>query len=87
MPNAIISSRARSCATIVAVPNSALPQVWSPWWWVLTSVRTGAEVTEAMASMKARVRRSVAQESTAMTPWEPTTKPVLLIHQVPSGWT
>ena len=26
-PNAIISSRARSCATIAAEPNSALPQV------------------------------------------------------------
>ena len=48
------------------VSNSALPQVWSPWWWVLTRVRTGALVTDAMAAVKARVRRSVAQESTAI---------------------
>ena len=29
-PNAITSARARSCATIVAAGNSALPNVWSP---------------------------------------------------------
>ena len=29
-PNAIASARARSCATMVAVGNSALPNVWSP---------------------------------------------------------
>jgi hypothetical protein len=85
-PKAIISVLARSCATIVALPNSAFPQVWSPWWWVLTRVRTGAVVTEAMASTNARVRRSVEQESTATTPRGPTAKPVLLIHHVPSGW-
>ena len=49
-PKAIISGRARSCATMVAPANRALPQVWSPWWWVLTSVRTGAPLTEAMVS-------------------------------------
>jgi hypothetical protein len=53
----------------------------------LTSVRTDAAVTDRMASTKARVRRSVEQESTATTPCGPTAKPVLLIHQVPSGWT
>jgi len=77
----------RSWATMVAVSNRALPQVWSPWWWVLTSVRTGAVVTVWMAWANARVRRSVEHESTPITPCGPTAKPVLLIHQVPSGWT
>ncbi|MCO5555085.1 hypothetical protein L7F22_008625 [Adiantum nelumboides] len=44
-------------------------------------------VTSPMAAAKARVRRSVEQESTATTPCGPTAKPVLLIHHVPSGWT
>ena len=81
------SARAFSWATIVAPANRTLPKVWSPWWWVLTRVRTGAALTEAMASRNARVRRSVEHASTAITPWGPTTKPVLLIHHVPSGWT
>ena len=32
-------------------------------------------------------RRCVAHESMLMTPCGPARKPVLLIHQVPSGWT
>ena len=80
------SDRVFSCATIAAFPNSALPKVWSPWWWVFTSVRTGRSVTEAMVSRNARVRRSVEHASIAVTPCGPTTKPVLLIHHVPSGW-
>jgi len=54
---------------------------------VLTSVRTGAGVTDPIAVAKARVRRSVEHESMMITPCGPTAKPVLLIHQVPSGWT
>ena len=72
---------------MVAPLNRQLPWVWSPWWWVLTSVRTGWAVTAAIASRKARVRASVAQASTLTTPCGPTRKPVLLIHQVPSGCT
>jgi hydroxypyruvate reductase len=49
-PNAIASSRARSCATMAAPRNRQLPNVWSPWWCVLTRVRTGAGVTAAIAS-------------------------------------
>src|SRR5689334_11320883 len=40
-----------------------------------------------MPSSSARVRVSVEQASTAMTPLSATTKPALLIHQVPSCWT
>ena len=50
-----------------------------------TSVRTGLGVTAAIASRNPRVRRSVDDASTATTPVEPTTKPVLLIHQLPSS--
>jgi hypothetical protein len=53
----------------------------------LTSVRTGSRVTSAMAPRKARVRRSVAQASTAVTPSRAARNPVLLIIQPPSGWT
>ncbi len=49
-PNAMASSRARSCATMAAPRNRQLPKVWSPWWWVLTTARTGAGVTAAIAS-------------------------------------
>jgi len=49
-PNAMTSARARSWATIVAPENSALPNVWSPWWWVFRSVRTGAVVTFLIAA-------------------------------------
>jgi hypothetical protein len=48
-PNAMTSSRARSWPTIVAPGNKQLPNVWSPWWWVFTRVRTGAAVTASMA--------------------------------------
>ena len=48
---------------IVAPRTRQLPLVWSPWWWVLTIVRTGAVVTAAMAARKARVRRSVEHVS------------------------
>jgi len=40
-----------------------------------------------MVSRKARVRRSVAHASMAVTPSRTTTNPVLLIIQLPSGWT
>jgi hypothetical protein len=63
-----------------------LPNVWSPWWCVLISVRTGCGVTPAIADRYARVLRSVEHASTLTTPRAPTRKPVLLIHQVPSGW-
>ncbi len=60
-----------SWATIVAPEKRTLPNVWSPWWWVFIRVRTGAELTDAMASRNARVRRSVEQESTADDPLRP----------------
>jgi hypothetical protein len=82
------SSRVTWCPMTVASPaTSEFPFVWSPWWWVLISVRTGFGVTAAMASRKPRVRRSVAQVSTATTRSSSTRNPVLLIHHDPSGWT
>ena len=50
-------------------------------------VRTGRPPAVAeMAASSPRVRASVAQASTAATRLAPTMNPVLLIHQVPSGW-
>jgi hypothetical protein len=73
-------------AALVAA-SSQLPWVWSPWWWVLISVRTGALDTLSMAVRKARLRRSVKHVSMAVTPSAPTTKPVLLSPQLPSSCT
>jgi hypothetical protein len=70
----------------VARGSRQLPYVWSPWWWVLTSVRTGSPVTSATAARYARVRRSVEQVSMLITPPPPAMKPVLLMYQLPSGW-
>jgi hypothetical protein len=86
MPLATTSSRHRAWPMMVAGWVRELPWVWSPWWWVLTRTRRGAGDTSATAARNARVRRSVAQVSMATTPSSATTKPVLLIHQVPSGW-
>ena len=47
----------------------------------------GLSVTDRMAWMNASVRASVDVASTTTTPSSPTTKPVLLMNQVPSGWT
>ncbi len=87
MPSAMICSRTPSCPTIVASGKSQLPNVWSPWWWVLTSVVIGRSLTLPIASRKALVRRSVEQASMTTTPRRPARNPVLLIHQLPSGWT
>ncbi|CAB4914720.1 unannotated protein [freshwater metagenome] len=54
---------------------------------MFTRVRTGWSVTVAMVSRNARVRFSVEQVSTIAAPRRPTSRPVLLTHQVPSGWT
>jgi hypothetical protein len=35
---------------IVAPVKNEFPNVWSPWWWVLTTWRTGADVTVAIRS-------------------------------------
>jgi hypothetical protein len=87
---AATSSRVTWWPMIVAPSaTSELPWVWSPWWWVFTSVRTGSGVTASMAERKPRVRRSVEHVSTATTraASRSTRKPVLLIHHDPSGWT
>src|SRR6185437_2801723 len=86
IPKATTSSRHRSWATIVAPVNRQLPKVWSPWWWVLTSVRTGAGLTAAIAPRYARVRRSVDVASIEITPRGLVRKPVLFRYQLPSGW-
>ena len=80
-------SRHRRWPITVASGRRQLPFVWSPWWWVLTSVRIGWDDTAAIASSSPRVLRSVEQVSTATTPLDPTRKPVLLTHQLPSGCT
>jgi hypothetical protein len=49
-PVAMSAARQFSWPTIVAPRNSELPFVWSPWWWVLTSVLTGAGLTAAIWS-------------------------------------
>jgi hypothetical protein len=66
---------------------SQLPNVWSPWWWVFTSARGRPGATEATAASSARLRASVEVVSTSSPlPSGPTTTPVLLIIQLPSGW-
>ncbi len=84
---ASISDRVFSCATIVAPGSQALPAVWSGWLCVLTRVCTGPGDTVRRAAANARVRRSVEQVSTATVPDRPTSIPVLLIIQPPSGCT
>ena len=81
-----ISVRQSWWAMIVVGPKKQFPLVWSRCECVLMRVRTGAAVTDAIASRYARVRRSVEDASTLTTLSLPTRKPVLLRHQPPSGW-
>jgi hypothetical protein len=60
--------------------------VWSPWWWVFTSVETRVPVRPVTVSIMCRVRRSVPHVSMTTVRSGPASAPQLLIHHVPSGW-
>src|SRR5712672_2969524 len=85
---AVIAASVFSCARIGTSANTALPEVWSRWQWVLTTMRSGWPVFASTAARNWRASRGYCWVSMTITPSGVSIAPALESPPAPiQAWT
>src|SRR5712671_55002 len=85
---AVIAASVFSCARIGTSANTALPEVWSRWQWVLTTMRSGWAVFASTAARNWRASRGYCWVSMTIKPSGVSIAPALESPPAPiQAWT